>query len=767
MHLDSLVADLALILVVAGIVTVIFRKINQPCVLGYVFAGFLISPNFSLIPTVVDQGDINVWAEIGIIFLMFGLGLDFSFKKLGTVGGSAFTVVATVMPMMILIGAGVGALFGWDRMDCIFLGGMLSMSSTMIIMKSYDEYDLRQEEFANVVLGALVIEDVAGIFMLVILSTISVGSNVSGTEMGIQFVLMLLYLLVLILAGIYVIPSLFRKISRLLNDELLLIISIGLCLLLVVIASLIGFSSAIGAFLAGSILAGIVQSDRIIILVKPVRDLFGAIFFVSVGMLIVPSLLVKYIIPIIILSAVVIVGQMLFSTLGFLLSGQSLKSTVRGGFSMVQIGEFSFIVATLGQSLGVISDYLYPIVVCVSVVTTFTTPIFINNAEKVYNFLDRKLPKKIKISIRRNTSEDQSKKTMDPDWNQYIKKVAIRTAIGSALLFMLYWGGTRYLAPVIAGAVNSTIAGDIITAAITIFLMLPFVNFIYTTNNTIFVKLWVKYRSNHLPLITLKAARLLLAVCFIALVLRNIFHIPYVLLVLVAAVPIFLVARSSWMNGVTIAMEKRFVANFSERTLVKAKRDRMERKDYRWLNESLYVSEFEIIDPDFRKTIIEFTRRHDFVVTIIRIIRGNKFINMPSAKDIIQHGDILQMVGTLDEVDACTMLLERDNAIEYTVAKDRMLKDFIYGQRFEGMPEEKEMVCVPIKLDGNSQFTRKSIRNCGIREATTGTILGIEREHLPMVSPDIDTVLRKDDIIWLIGDRYMIDKLIRMGMMDE
>ncbi|MDD4200076.1 MAG: cation:proton antiporter [Eubacteriales bacterium] len=492
MHLDSLVADLALILVVAGIVTVIFRKINQPCVLGYVFAGFLISPNFSLIPTVVDQGDINVWAEIGIIFLMFGLGLDFSFKKLGTVGGSAFTVVATVMPMMILIGAGVGALFGWDRMDCIFLGGMLSMSSTMIIMKSYDEYDLRQEEFANVVLGALVIEDVAGIFMLVILSTISVGSNVSGTEMGIQFVLMLLYLLVLILAGIYVIPSLFRKISRLLNDELLLIISIGLCLLLVVIASLIGFSSAIGAFLAGSILAGIVQSDRIIILVKPVRDLFGAIFFVSVGMLIVPSLLVKYIIPIIILSAVVIVGQMLFSTLGFLLSGQSLKSTVRGGFSMVQIGEFSFIVATLGQSLGVISDYLYPIVVCVSVVTTFTTPIFINNAEKVYNFLDRKLPKKIKISIRRNTSEDQSKKTMDPDWNQYIKKVAIRTAIGSALLFMLYWGGTRYLAPVIAGAVNSTIAGDIITAAITIFLMLPFVNFIYTTNNTIFVKLWVK-----------------------------------------------------------------------------------------------------------------------------------------------------------------------------------------------------------------------------------------------------------------------------------
>lgn len=766
-HLDVLIADLALILVVAGIVTVIFRKIKQPVVLGYIVAGFLISPNFDWLPTIVEQQDITTWADIGIIFLMFGLGLDFSFKKLATIGGSAFTVSATVMTMMILVGAGVGSMFGWGKMDCIFLGGMLSMSSTMIILKSYDEYNLKQEKFAHVVLGSLVIEDIAGIFMLVVLSTISVGNNVSGPELAGKLGLMLLYLLVFVLVGIYVVPSAFRRVSRLLNDEMLLIISIGLCLLLVVIASLIGFSSALGAFLAGSILAGTIQSDRIKALIKPVRDLFGAIFFVSVGMLIVPSLLVKYIVPIIILSVVVILGQMLFSTIGFLLSGQSLRTAIRGGFSMVQIGEFSFIVASLGQSLGVIDDFLYPIIVCVSVITAFATPVFIKNSEKFYRVLDRKLPDRAKLLIRRNTSENQFTHSMDPDWNQYMKTVGIKTCIGSAVLFVFYWAGTRYLAPEIAHVVNSTFAGNCITAGITILFMLPFVNFMYTTNNTIFVKLWVKHRSNHLPLVTLKISRLLIAAIFIALVLRKIFHIPFALLVLAVAIPIILVARSSWMNGVTIAMEKRFAANFSDRTLVKAKRDRTEDRDYRWLNESLYVIEFEIIDPDFRKTIIDFTSRRDFVVTIIRIIRGDQFINMPSAMETIQCGDILQMVGNWDEVDACTLLLEKDKAIEYTDADDKILKDFIYGQRFEGMPEEKELVCVPIKLDGNSKFIRKSIRNCGLRQACGGTILGIERGFLPMVSPDIDTILRKDDMLWLIGDRHMVDRLIRMGLMDE
>lgn len=767
MRLESLVADLALILVASGIVTIIFRRLKQPVVLDYIVAGFLISPNFIYLPTIVDRNDIATWADIGVIFLMFGLGLEFSFKKLAKVGGSAFTVATTVMAMMILVGAGVGSLLGWGKMDCIFLGGMLSMSSTMIILKSYEEYNLSREPFAQMVLGALVIEDVAGIFMLVILSTISVGRNVSGIAMGQQILIMLIYLVVWILIGVFVIPSLLKKVTTLMNDELILIFSVGLCLLMVVIANLIGFSSALGAFLAGSILAGTVQSDRIRYLVKPVKDLFGAIFFVSVGMMIKPPMLLDYIIPVVILSIVVILGQMTFSVIGILLSGQSLHTAIRGGFSMVQIGEFSFIVATLGMSFGVISEFLYPVIVCVSVITSFLTPLFILNAEKVYRFVRKRLPDRLNKALRRNTSESQTRNAQDSDWNQYIKNISIRTCVCSAILFLFYWAGTRHLAPYIGDLSGSSLAGNVLSAAVIILFMLPPVNIMFDSNTALFYKLWVKHRTNHLPLITLRALRALIAACFIALVLRKIFHIPFIILVLISAVPIIFIIRSAWLNGVTIAMEKHFVANFSERTLEKAKKDRTKSSDYRWLDESLYVDEFEITDPAFSKTIVEFADRRDFIVTIIRIIRKEGYVNMPSADETIRFGDVLQMLGTRDELDACTMLLKRDDAIAYTESDEKTLKDFMYGQRVEGVPEEGELVCVPIKLDGNARFIRKSIRNCGLRQAFGATIVGIERGALPIVSPDIDTVLARDDILWLIGGSSMVDKLIRSGLMDE
>ena len=762
-----MVADLALILVASGIVTIIFRKLKQPVVLGYIVAGFLISPNFDYLPTVVDQADISAWGDVGVIFLMFGLGLEFSFKKLGQVGGSAFTVAATVMAMMILVGAGIGALMGWDKMDCIFLGGMISMSSTMIILKSYEEYNLMRERFAQMILGALVIEDIGGIFMLVILSAISVGRNVSGVAMAQQIIIMLIYLAAWILIGIYLVPTILKKITSLLNDELVLIVSAALCMGMVVIGNLIGFSSALGAFLAGSILAGTIQSDRIRYLIKPVKDLFGAIFFVSVGMLIVPKMLIDYIVPIIIITIVVILGQMTFSVFGILLSGQSLHTAIRGGFSMVQIGEFSFIVATLGMSFGVISDFLYPVIVCVSVITAFATPIFIKNSERAYKFINSKLSEKAKMALRRNTSESQTRDSLDSDWNQYIKNICIRTGACSSILFLLYWAGTRYMMPRIDEVVGSSMTGNIISAAIIIAAMLPVINVMFDSNVTLYYKLWVKHRTNHLPLITIRALRALIGACFVALVLRKIFLIPFVVLVLIAAIPIILIVRSTWLNGVTIAMEKRFVANFSERTLTKAKRDRARNRTYRWLDESLYVVEFEITDPDFYKTIFDFTKRRDFVVTIIRIIRKDAYVNMPSADEYIQYGDVLQMLGTWDEVDACTILLEKDDAIRYTDSEDKTLKDFMYGQRFEGVPEEGELVCVPIKLDSDSRFIRKSIRNCGLRQAFGATIIGIERGALPIVSPDIDTILMKDDIVWLIGGASMVTKLIKSGLMDK
>ena len=767
MHLDYLISDLALILIVAAIVTLLFKKINQPVVLGYIVAGFLISPNFVYLPTVVAAEDIHVWANIGVVFLMFGLGLEFSFKKIATVGGSAFVIALTVMSAMLLIGTGVGSLLGWGKMDCIFLGGMLSMSSTMIILKAYEEYNLKKEKFAQIVLGTLVIEDIAGIFMMIILTTISVSRNVSGLDMVSEIGMLLIYLAIWLVLGIYLVPTILKKISGLLNDEMALVVAVGFCMGMVVIANLIGFSSALGAFMAGSILAGTVQAVRIERIVKPIKDLFGAIFFVSVGMLIVPELLIEYIWPIIIITIVTIVGQMTFSTIGILLSGQSLNIAIRGGFSMVQIGEFSFIVATLGMSLGVISDFLYPIIVCVSVITSFTTPIFIKNSEKVYKLVDDKMPDGLWVFIRKNTSENQSNSDKDKDWLIYIRKVLLRTGLCSIMMFIIYWGGTRYLEPVMQEMFESVKTASVLTAVILCILMAPFVNFMHGTNRELFTKLWLRGRSNRLPLLTLKTIRILIAACFVALVLREVLHIPFIFLVMIAFVPIMAIIRSDYLNGKTINLEMTFISNFSERTLAREKKERGIRGEYRWLDESLYVAEFQVTDTIENKTIYDFAKSKAFTVTIIKIIRGDQYINMPSVDEQVQEGDILHMLGTEHEIESCMILLEREDCIEYTEREDIRLKEYIYGQTFYGIKPDQQLICCPISIDKKSEFLRKSIKNSGFREKYRGTIIGIERGNLPIINPDIDTILQQGDLVWVIGSKRMADTLIKCDVLHD
>ena len=767
MHLDNLISDLALILIVAGIVTLIFRKIKLPVVLGYIVAGFLISPHFSYMPTVVEVADIEVWANIGVVFLMFGLGLEFSFKKLATVGGSAVIVAMTVMLSMIFIGAGVGYMLGWAKMDCIFLGGMLSMSSTMIILKAYEEYDLKERRFAQLVLSTLVIEDIAGIFMMIILSTISVSQAASGVATFKEIGLLLMYLVIWLILGIYLIPSFLNKVSKLMNDELMVIVSLAICLGMVVIADFIGFSEALGAFMAGSILAGTVRAGYIERLTKPIKDLFGAVFFVSVGMMIQPELLVKYIGPILIITVATILGQMIFSTIGILLSGQSLHTAIRGGFSMVQIGEFSFIIATLGSSLGVISDFLYPVVVCVSVITTFTTPLFIKNSASVYKFLDEKLPDKLWVFIKKNTSEDRSNKDKDEDWSKYIKKVLSRTLICSVVMYIIYWLGIQELKPLVDTYVSSEIFADLITAVVTCGVMIPFISMMHGTNDALFIKLWLKQRSNKLPLLTLKTVRILIAACFVTLVLRKIYHIPFVILLLLSAAAVVLLIRSDYLKGVTINMELRFMENFSERTLARQKRERGRDEKYSWLNEELLVAEFQVTDTVENKTIYDFTKRRAFRVTIIKIIRGDKYINLPTPDEVVLEGDILHMMGTSAEIDACTILLEKDECIEYTDRDDITLKDYIYGQTFYGIAPEKQLICCPINVSQGSEFSRKSIKNSHMRDKYRGTIIGIERGNLTILNVDIDTIIQPGDLIWTLGGKQMADLLIKGNVLDS
>ncbi len=765
MHLDNLIIDLALILAVAGIVTLIMRKLKQPIVLGYIIAGFLISPNFTYLPNVLRAGDISTWAEIGIIFLMFALGLEFSFKKIATVGGSAFVTAATVMVAMIVIGFGVGQLLGWSRMDCVFLGGMLSMSSTMIILKAYEEYNLKKEKFAQLVMGTLVIEDIAGIFMLIILSTISVGKGIAGIELASEIGFLLVLLIVWLVVGIYLIPTFLKKIDNLLNEEMLLIISLAICLVMVAIANLIGFSSALGAFMAGSILAGTSKGEVVEHLIKPIKDLFGAIFFVSVGMMIEPKLLIKYIVPILILSVVTILGQMIFSTLGMLLSGQSLRTAVRGGFSMVQIGEFSFIVATLGMSLGVIGDFLYPIVVCVSVITSFMTPIFIRKAPYVYEFLDRKLPQGLKVFIKTNTSERQSKDDKDDDWKRYLKRIGTRTLICSMAMFVIYWLCTSYLENFVL-KYSTEQGAAIITAAVAVVAMLPFIALMHGTNKVLYTKLWIKHKANKLPLLTLKFIRILIGAMFVALTLNKLLNWPFALVVIVVCPFAYKVVKSDYMRGKTKAIEMSFIANFYEKTLAKRKKERALTGKYHWLDEALYVVRLKIVADEDALYVKDIGRNMHVNVGIIKVIRKGKHYNMPSGEFELKKDDELHMMAKDEEIQTSLMILEGLEYIEKTPRPKETLKNYIYGQTFEHVPAEKQIICVPINVSANAFFANKSIKNSGIREKYKGSVIGIERDNLAITHPSIMTVLKAGDLIWVIGTKEMATKLIRDDLLE-
>ena len=364
-HLPDLMKDLALILISAGIFTIIFKWLKQPLVLGYIVAGLLAGPYIDIFPSVIDTESINVWAEIGVVFLLFALGLEFSFKKLVNVGGTAAIAATTEVISMLVIGYCLGMALGWSTMDSIFLGGMLSMSSTTIIIKAFTDLGLRNQKFTGIVFGTLIVEDLVAILMMVLLSTIAATNNFTGEVMFESIIRVIFFLILWFVIGIYFLPAFFKKAKKLMNDETLLIISLGLCLGMVALSVKTGFSAALGAFIMGSILAETIEAEHIEHIIKPVKDLFGAIFFVSVGMLVDPAILVEYAWPVIIITLVTIIGKAIFSSLGVLLSGQALKTSIQSGFSLAQIGEFAFIIASLGVSLQVIGDHIYPIIVAV------------------------------------------------------------------------------------------------------------------------------------------------------------------------------------------------------------------------------------------------------------------------------------------------------------------------------------------------------------------------------------------------------------------
>ena len=745
-EVPTLINDLALILIVAGAVTLIFKKLKQPLVLGYIMAGFIVSPHMPYTMSVIDRTDIKTWADIGVMFLLFSLGLDFSFKKIIKMGITPVITTLTIIFAMMTLGIVVGHGFGWNRMDCIFLGGMLAMSSTTIIYKAFTDMGLRQQKFAGPVMSVLILEDVLAIVMMVMLSALASGSNPDGGEMIGSVMKIGFFLVLWFVVGIFAVPLFLRLTRKLINNETLLIVSLGLCCLMAVVSTKVGFSSAFGAFVMGSILAETIEAGKIEKLVAPVKDLFGAIFFVSVGMLVDPKIIVSYALPIGALVLTILVGQAVFGTFGFLIGGQSLKSAMRCGFSMAQIGEFSFIIASLGVSLKVTGEFLYPVVVAVSVITTFLTPYMIRFSVPCYGVLERRLPKTW-IRALNNITLSHPSTAPKGNWHSLIAQMARITLIYSilsiaaiALMFTFFLPFVRHLMPGMHWWANG------ICGVLTIMIIAPFQRAIVMKKNHSeeFRALWGESRTNRLPLLVTIFVRLVIASAFVFYICNYLTRFTNALLLTIAVAIVLVMILSRRLKKQSILMERLFVQNLRSRDIEQQVLG-LKKPLYEGhlLDRDIHISDIDVPENSTwaGHNLADLRLSNRFGVHVSSILRGHQRINIPGADDIIFPGDRLQVIGS----DA--QLASLHAAIDGDIVPD------------DPDIEKREMQLSQIVIDRHSPFVGKTLRETCIRDRYNCMVVGREegKENLSMVSSTYR--LRLGDIVWIVGEEASLQSL--------
>ena len=748
-EIPYLVKDLALILMVAGIVTIIFKKLKQPLVLGYIVAGFLVSPHMPYTMSVIDESDIKTWADIGVIFTLFSLGLDFSFKKIVKMGASPIIAMVVIVFSMMMLGISVGHGFGWSKMDCIFLGGMLAMSSTTIIYKAFDDMGLRQQKFAGMVMSVLILEDILAIVMMVMLSAIAGGSNPDGEQMLGSIVKIGFFLVLWFIVGIFAIPWFLRSVRKLVNSETLLIVALGLCCGMAVLSTKVGFSSAFGAFVMGSILAETVEAEKIIKLVEPVKNLFGAIFFVSVGMLVDPKILVEYALPILALVCTILVGQAILGTLGFMLGGESLKSAMRCGFSMAQIGEFSFIIASLGLSLGVISNFLYPVVVAVSVITTFLTPYMIRLATPTYLVMEKHLPDKL-INVLNHFAMSHPSTTQQSKWKSLLKQMTINTMaysiLSAAVITLMFTFVLPFMRSLFPGWRLHWYA-NAITGLLTIIIIAPFLRAIVMKKNhsNEWKRLWVESSINRIPLLFTIFVRFVIALGFIFYICNYLTRFTNALMIIIGVVVVSLMIASRWTKKRSIKMERVFIHNLRSRDIMaQVNGEKKPLYEGHLLDRDIHISEFEVpVDSIWGgKSLQQLHLRQRFGIDMSSIMRGSQRLNIPNGETIIFPGDKLQVIGNDEQLQKFALSLTND----------------IYPEDLE--IEKREMKLRQLIIGSKSEFCGKSLQESGIRDKYNCMVVGLEegQENLTKVSPSYQ--FQKGDILWIVGEESDLLKIM-------
>lgn len=739
LHLPVLITDLGLILAAAGVTTLLFKKINQPLVLGYILAGLLVGPHVHFIPTVTDNESIHIWAEIGVIFLLFSLGLEFSFKKLVKVGGSASITAIVEVVCMLLIGFVAGKAMGWSVMDSIFLGGILSVSSTTIIIRAFEELGVKHKKFAGLVFGVLIVEDLVAILLLVLLSTLAVSRQFAGADMFLSILKLAFFLVLWFIGGIFLVPTFLKATKKLMNDETMLIVSIALCLIMVMLAVKVGFSPALGAFIMGSILAETTQAEKIEHLTKSVKDLFAAIFFVSVGMLIDPGILITYAMPILVITLATILGKFLSSGLGALVSGQPLKTAVQTGMSLAQIGEFSFIIATLGLTLKVTSDFLYPIAVAVSAITTFTTPYLIKSSEPFFLFLERKLPLKWVEGLNRYSTSTAGITTMS-DWKTLLKSYTFNTIIHSVILIAMIFAGSRYLQPFITTHLVNGNRGNIISLIVSLVFMAPFLwaLAIRRIEKKAHSHLWLNKKYTRGPLIALEILRIGLAIFAVGFLIYQFYNTWVAVTIALALLILGMFIFSRKLQQFYDRLEHRFLYNLNAREEQNKQPEILPWDTH--LTELTVSAESDLVG----KSLVELAVREKYGVNIALIERGHKMIPTPNRDERLYPNDKVMLIGTDDQLAAVTELFKGS-------AEENLETYF----------PKKDMTLQKIVITSSSPVFAQTIRDSGIREKTQGLVVGIERNGVRILNPDSNLVFEHDDIVWIVGNNKKIPDLLK------
>lgn len=742
-QLPTIIIDLALILTAGGIITLLFKRLNQPVVLGYIFAGFLISPHFQLLPNVTDPANIQIWSQIGVIFLLFSLGLEFSFKRLKHVGGSASIIALSEVVGVGFLGFLVGTLLGWQLMDRIFLASMLTMTSTTIFFRTVGEMGLKTEKFVGVVFGTLIVEDLIAIIMMVLISTVASSSDAAQDASVIQSILKLVFFLVLwFVAGIFFIPTLLKRFKQMMNDETLLISALSLCLLMVVAAVQAGFSKELGAFMMGSILAETKQGERIEILVRPLKDLFGMVFFVSVGMLINPAMIVEHIVPIILLTFIVIFGKGFFVAFGAFLSGQPMKTAVQTGMSMAQIGEFSFIIATLGLSLGVISDFLHPIAVAVSAITTLTTPYLIKGSLPFYEWLDKKMPERLKNRMNDYTVNAQSA-SATKDWQELLKIELTNTIVYSVIIISLIVISSKYLLPIIQDIFPKPVVASVVTAILTLAVMSPFLwaliarNFQSELRNRLLAQ--EKYRR---LVYVVSLAKFGIALFFIVFTLR--FFFSDLVASFATIIILFLIITfKKRIQRFYYSIEDRFKTNLNAKEIEAAalsKNRQARQPELAPWDAHIAIVEITANSPIVGKKLKELKWREELGVNIACIQRGDLTIQVPTAEDFLYPYDHISVIGTDDQMAA----------LEQVISPSQEAQDLL---------EDPNLSLQAITVTEKCYFANQTIRESGIKPRVNGIIVGLEHDGVRYLNPDSTMKLNIGDIVWIVGDIKKINEL--------